>query len=533
MLVCSAGLVTAVSTSPPAFAGGPAISGTGSSYAALAINQWNAEVSSEFQDTVNYSTTSSVIGLNDFAQYPQVDFGASEIGYSTKQANNNPPGGFNYQYLPDIAGATCLDYNLNNQLGQKITNLNLNSSVLAGIFSGAISSWNAPAIQSLNSGVLLPNTPIVMVYRTDASGDNFIFSDYLYTLQQGAWNAFTSATQSPAGPAAIWPTAPSGARTIGQYNFSNWTGENGSDNASNYVYGNTGTITYVETGYALLHNDPCAAVTNSSGANVKPTEAADAIALQNDQLQSDLEQDLGPVFTSPQSGAYPISAYSYLIMAEQSEIPTSKQAVEAQYVRFLACDGQKAAGVLGYSPLPPNLVQADFDAVQRITGTALPPPTASNCADPYITGQFNAAPPPVIATTGPTTPGAAAGAAVSPVAGIGASAVSAGAKAATGSTGGHTNTVTTLSPTAQAAAAARASAKAAAKAANRVSAAPGQQEGVALQAASDRLLGSPGPGLSALLATLAFLAFFMSPPIIALTLRKRRSDQSLPTEGHE
>ena len=318
VLTCSMGIVMSVVTSSPAFAGGPAISGTGSSYAALAINQWNAEVASEYQDTVNYSTTSSVIGLNDFAQYPQVDFGASEIGYSTNQANNNPPASFQYQYLPDIAGATCLDYNLNNQLGQRITDLNLNSSVLVAIFTGTITSWNAPAIQALNPGVLLPNSPIIMVYRTDASGDNFIFSDYLDTLQQAAWNAFTSATQSPAGPAAIWPTAPSGARTIGPYNFSNWTGENGSDNASNYVYGNEGTITYVETGYALLHNDPCASVTNSSGANVKPSEAADAIALQNDQLQADLEQNLEPVFASPQAGAYPISAYSYLIMAEQS-----------------------------------------------------------------------------------------------------------------------------------------------------------------------------------------------------------------------
>ena len=38
-------------------------------------------------------------------------------------------------------------------------------------------------------------------------------------------------------------------------------------------------------------------------------------------------------------------------------------------MQFLACEGQKAAGVLGYSPLPPNLVQADFDAVGASPGT--------------------------------------------------------------------------------------------------------------------------------------------------------------------
>ena len=77
------------STALPAAAGGPAISGVGSSHAALAIIQWDAEVSSEFRGHGQLlRAQSSVIGLNDFANYPQVDFGASEIGYSTGQADN-------------------------------------------------------------------------------------------------------------------------------------------------------------------------------------------------------------------------------------------------------------------------------------------------------------------------------------------------------------------------------------------------------------------------------------------------------------
>ena len=61
-------------------------------------------------DNINYSTSSSVIGLNEFAQN-QVDFGASEIGYSTGQAAGHARR-VPYQYLPDVAGATCLMYNL-------------------------------------------------------------------------------------------------------------------------------------------------------------------------------------------------------------------------------------------------------------------------------------------------------------------------------------------------------------------------------------------------------------------------------------
>jgi phosphate transport system substrate-binding protein len=516
---------------PPAFAGGPAISGVGSSYAALAITQWDAEVASEYGDTVNYSTQSSVIGLNDFAQYPQVDFGASEIGYSTGQADQQPPASFNYQYLPDIAGAECLDYNLSGTTGSPITSLYLTSSVLAGIFSGVIDYWDDPAIKALNPGVLLPHNSIVVVFRSDASGDNYIFSDYLETLQPAAWNAFTSATGNPSGAQAIWPTAPSGERSVGSYNFGNWTSEGGSDTASDYVYSNPNTITYVETGYAVLHHDPCAYVQNASGAFVKPSAQADAIALQNDVLQADLEQDLTPVFNSPQSGAYAISAYSYLLMAKQPEIPAAKQPVEAQYVQFLACEGQQAAGVLGYSPLPPNLVQADFNAVGAITGTPLPTPTAANCNDPYITGAFNSGTSgagPTIQSTTSTAPGApASGASVNPiaisagtskasVAGAGGGGAGGGAEgASSGKSSGSSSAVTTTTNAAKAAAAA-----AAAKA-REVSAAPGQIPGEAMTQASNEFLGLPGPSLIVVLSVLAFLAVLVTPPLVGVARRRK------------
>lgn len=397
----------------------PTINGTGSSYAALAINQWVAEVYALYGDNINYSTQSSVIGLNEFAQYPQVTFGASEIGYSTGQADQEPPATFKYQYLPDIAGATCLDYNVSTSFGQQITNLKLDSAVMAGIFTGAITFWDNQAIEALNPGVALPHSAIIVVYRSDASGDNYIFSDYLYDTQPTAWNAFTGTLHQPAGAQAIWPLPSTGANSVGSYTFKNWNSENGSNLASDYVYQNSGAITYVETGYAILHHDPCAAVENASGAYVKPSEAADAIALQNDALRPDLEQTLTPVFESSEARAYPISAYSYLVMAEQTKISSSRQKVEAQFVQFLACQGQEAAGELGYSPLPPNLVQADFDAVQRIDGVQLPTPTASNCPDPYVTGAFNAAPPPTVSST--TTSHTSSGASTSPVANQGSS----------------------------------------------------------------------------------------------------------------
>ena len=39
----------------------------------------------------------------------------------------------------------------------------------------------------------------------------------------------------------------------------------------------------------------------------------------------------------------------------------------------MACAGQQQMALLGYSPLPPNLVQEDFDAIGRLNGGVQPP----------------------------------------------------------------------------------------------------------------------------------------------------------------
>jgi hypothetical protein len=165
-------------------------------------------------------------------------------------------------------------------------------------------------------------------------------------------------------------------------------------------------LTYVETAYAILHNEPCAAVENASGHWVQPSEFNDAVALERAQLLPDLEQKLGDVYRSPLASAYPISAYSYL-MTPESQIAAQKGAVLGRFIQYLACAGQQAAGQLGYSPLPPNLVEEDFKGISRINGTAAPPPapTAANCKNPYVDGQTPLPGEPVIAGTPGTTDG--------------------------------------------------------------------------------------------------------------------------------
>ena len=429
-LPATALLVDGALTPAPAGAAGPNIIGSGSSYAAVALDQWTAQLAAIAGDSINYQTSSSVIGLNDYAQ-GQLNFGASEIGYSTGQSAYTPqPPYAPYQYLPDVAGAVCMMYNLPSTTGVPVTNLRLDAPTVLSIFTGVISNWNDPAIASLNPGVALPSTPIIKAFRTDASGENYIFSDYFNTLYPTQWNAFTATMGTPQGAQAIWPTPSNGqGGQHGIYNITGFEGEAGSDVASQYVNDNANSITYVETAYAIRLHRPCVALENPAGQFVVPSEQADAIALTQDQLLPDLEQILTGVFLNSNPLSYPISAYSYLITQENGQPDAAVGAVLGQFIQFIACRGQQAAGTLGYSPIPPNLVVDDFAAVNRLNGAAqLPAPTAANCPNPYLLGQLTLPGEPIQIGTpgGTTTPGSGgAGGATAP-----------GAGAAAGTTGG-------------------------------------------------------------------------------------------------
>jgi phosphate transport system substrate-binding protein len=328
-----------------------------------------------------------------------VNFAASDIGYSTGQANYTPGGAqVPFQYMPDVGGALCMSYNLDSPAGQQITNLRLDTQTLLKIFSGQIGFWDDPEIAGLNPGVPLPHFQIIANVRSDGAGESYILSDYFYTLYQSQWNAFTAAMGAAQGANAIWPSAPVGGQSqIGPYNIQQLPAWSGSDAVIEHTKDDNGasnntnnSITYVETAYAQLNNLPCAGVENPAGQFVQPSEEGDAIALTQDQLLPDLEQILTGVFLNSNPLSYPISAYSYLI-TQEAQTPAAVGVVLADYVHFIACQGQQSAGALGYTPLPPNLVQDDIDSINRINQGGAPPlpaATGANCPNPYLTGAL-------------------------------------------------------------------------------------------------------------------------------------------------
>ena len=308
----------------------------------------------------------------------QVDVGASEIPYNSDQAQITPA--FPYQYVPDVAGGLSFMYNLPGKDGQRISDLVLNSQVITQIFLGEITSWNAPSIARINPNLAgdLPSTKIVPVYRTDASGENYLLSDYL--LHEDGSNFKAAQTAFHAGgilgagnPSTTWPTPTPGISYV-KRTYPGWAagypvGQNGSSNAANYVsaLSSKGSITYVETSYAKEHSMPVASSLNAGGTAVQPTSANVTTALKVDRLNSDLTQNLTKVYSDTAPDAYPLSTYSYLITAcsprlastehrtcdgsGTSTFSQAKGSALGNFIDYLVCAGQEQMSELGFAPL--------------------------------------------------------------------------------------------------------------------------------------------------------------------------------------
>ncbi len=433
----------------------PQLTSTGSSFAGVAIEQWEGQFNELDGGDINFTVSSSIIGMNAFCQNT-VQFGATDISYATGQANcSTSQVPYPFQYMPDVAGGLAFEYNLQGQNGQRITNLILNGPTLLGIFTGAIQNWNDSAIQQLNPGVPLPNEQITPYYRSDPSGENYLLSDYFLHVDAAPMTAFqgTAQDQSPGSPNATWAAFPNGVPK----SLENLQGVSGADAASQGPEQTQGGISYVETAYAKNVGLPVASVVNASGAAVQPTSYNVAVALTDAILYADLTQNLSGVYTNTDPDAYPISAYSYFIAqcvpsqaATQNfacdgggpvTMGTTQGAELAQFIAYVACRGQSQMASLGYSPLPANLVEDDFQAAGRLPGgTTPPPPNAQNCDNPYITGALQPVGGPTqtgVADTGGAASSAAAAAATAAAAQTQAAADGSTGSSSTGGTSGN------------------------------------------------------------------------------------------------
>jgi phosphate transport system substrate-binding protein len=376
------------------------ITGAGSTWSQVAIDAWRADVRANGL-VVNYSGTGSSDGRSQYIQHT-VDFAVSEIPFENPPEPGQQPEVPDrpYAYLPIVAGGTSFMYHLTIN-GQLFRDLRLSGETLTKIFTGQITRWNDPAIVKENGGRAMPNEPIIPVIRSDGSGASAQFSKYMLSLFPSIWCPFAEKYlgTSQCSYTSYYPS------------FGSAKSQVGSNGVANYVaasYGE-GAIGYVEYAYAKRVNYPVASLLNKAGYYSQPTAGNVAVALTKAQINKDLTQNLTGVYVNPDPRTYPMSSYSYMIVPTSTADPfnTDKGRSLSTFINYFLCGGQQKAQVLGYSPLPTNLVQAGFDQVRRIPGH-VDPPALSSCNNPALS-ILHSAPMPAACQKASATPCSLAG----------------------------------------------------------------------------------------------------------------------------
>ncbi len=251
--------------------------------------------------------------------------------------------------IPIAVSAQDVFYNL-----PGVKNLKLTGSVLAQMYEGKITTWNAPAVAQLNPGVTLPSTKVVTIHRSDSSGDTFLFSGFL-SKTDSTW-----ASQVGQNTTVTWPAAP-GALTA--------NGNPGMVQACAKVPGCVAYIGISAQSEALAANLEEAQLQDKSGQFVTANSTTIGNAVKNaaGSVPSNLVADL---LYSAGTDSYPIVNFEYIIVK-----PTQPDANTALAIRdFLtfatSTSGGSTPALLAkenFQALPSNVIPKVDAAVAKIS----------------------------------------------------------------------------------------------------------------------------------------------------------------------
>ena len=322
-----ASLVLASTFTVASAVGAQDLTGAGATFPQPLYSKWFSDYAAKTGVKINYQPIGSGGGIRQFTD-GTVDFGATDAPMSDEEISKLKAPAY---HIPTVLGAVVITYNL-----PELTKpLNLTGPVVAQIFLGKVTKWNAPEITSLNPGVTLPSKDILVVHRSEGSGTTYIFSDYL-TAVSPAW-----ASGPGKGKELQWPVG---------------LGGQGNPGVAGQIRQLPGSIGYIELAYARQNKLAYAALKNAAGEFVLPTIASvtDAAAAIAAKLPATTDFRVS-VVNAPAKTAYPISSFTYLLVYEtQNDAAKGKKLID--FIKWAIHDGEADAEKLDYAPLPKNVV---------------------------------------------------------------------------------------------------------------------------------------------------------------------------------
>lgn len=308
------------------------LTGAGATFPNPIYQKWfEAFHKADANTTINYQPIGSGGGKKAITE-KTVDFGASDGPMSDEELAKAPG---KILHLPTVAGAVVISYNV-----PGAGSLKLDGPTLVGIFGGTIKKWDDAAITKQNAGVKLPSTDITVVHRSDSSGTNFIFTDYL-TAVGTDW-------KPGKGTSVTWPDGQMGAK--------------GNDGVAQQIKDTPGAIGYVELIYALQQKMTYAELKNADGQYVKASPQAVTAALATAKIPDDFRFSM---VNAPGKASYPICGATWLLVyEEQADSEKGKKLVA--FLKWALSDGEKMAPSLAYAPLPEEVQKKVLARIESI-----------------------------------------------------------------------------------------------------------------------------------------------------------------------
>jgi phosphate transport system substrate-binding protein len=300
--------------------------GSGASFPFPIYSAWFKDFSKQNDGvTVDYQAKGSGAGIQDFINRT-VDFAASDAAMTDEEIAKVTDG---VVLLPITAGEIVLAYNLpGNPKGLKLPR-----DVYPDIFLGKVTKWNDPRIVAANPDLKLPDLPITVVRRSDASGTNFVFTKHLSAISP----AFAKEVGS--GTTVEWPKS------------DKIVGAPKNDGVTATIKQTPGAIGYIEYGYAKLTKADSALLQNKSGNYISASDKSGAATLASAVLGPDLR---GWVEDPAGAEAYPIASFTWLLAYKKQD--PKKAEWMRKLVDYSVTKGQAIADSMGYIPLPENVV---------------------------------------------------------------------------------------------------------------------------------------------------------------------------------
>jgi phosphate transport system substrate-binding protein len=304
------------------------LSGAGATFPYPIYAKWAEAYKAKTGVGLNYQSIGSGGGIAQI-KAKTVTFGASD-----KPLAPNELAAAGLTQFPTVIGGVVPVVNIP---GIKAGELVLDGKTLGDLCLGTIKYWDDEAIKKLNPGVSLPHLAIVGVHRSDGSGTNFIFTNYLSKKNQ------TWATQVGAATSVDWPSG---------------VGAKGNEGVAENVRQATGSLGYVEFAYAKQNHLAYVRMINHDGVPTDPTaEAFQAASAKTDWVHS---PGFYVVLTDqPGHDAWPIAGATFILVYKNpGDAAMQKEALK--FFKWAYENGDSLAQSLDYVPLPQTTKDAIF-----------------------------------------------------------------------------------------------------------------------------------------------------------------------------